>query len=1171
MTSPVELRTGRRAAAGEGRHGLERMLPGLRTKLAGARRVAMRQVLVQRLRRIATRPDWLTANQMFGEMQSRAGGSDAAKALLASATLRGARNAEASGAWTIACRFWVWHAAASDDVAKASRNMIRCARAITKERNDGASIRSALEAWSFLFALDAQSAEARQGIVWCNAALARAAEQGGDFSAARFHWAAALEYAPDDETALNGLRTAIEAGSAPQPAAAGGRSDRWRALHKHLTNTARPDHRSQSAAGRALLAAGAPELAIPFLERALRQKASAETALALSRCHLALAQYDRAAATLSAVREMGRLSAVTAQDMRAVLLHASPAGLSDGLLGDICSTFGNRPDVASAAMPLLVTRDFRQHVLQLTDALPDQRGDWPDSTILDTASYLAHSGEQDRALRFLSLFSGRPVIRAAFLTCAEQYEPEVLERVMFAPGDPPERSFGACLAVSEYYVHGGRELRAAETLSRLAASQSNTRPLYERNKHRLSAVFERLLKDERCNPEIRDRIARLIVTWAPESVRSFFPSPAYASVRTQLELAAQLIGAPAESRLGLFREGYFDHHLERRNNQDPAAFEDDFAFCEAVLNYFKAVEDLRVAELVPTPASLRKRLAVSCLPLGSGGAADLLMSYAMFRDRPQIDLKAPGLFERSLGWYVSRFLPSNNVPPNCLSPQAAEYFNAVVHDHSPLGVKVTRFAGFLRSASMEGKRYDLSNGVDALLFTLAAVADDFAANPQYRPFFSAMLPDSGLAGGSLFDACVVALSDPIDTARSTNAPLSQLFALKRPQDAERAWETGGGPLDVLLIGHEGSGTGLGRNFHMLQRALKQEGLVVSTLHYEVAPKVFAEELKAWRDRCRSKPVAIAAINAQDIPALFVRDRHNVLDGCHVAGFFLWETSQVPRVQHLGIRLVDEIWTPTKYVADVYSPFSEVHVVGKGLFSREAWPQISQLPQGGIVRFLTVFDFHSSIERKNPFASVLAFQRAFPSEQNVELVIKASNVNPQHPGNASGQWEKLCAAAEADKRIRLITMRYTEAQMRQLMRSTSCVVSLHRSEGFGYVLSDAIAHGLPVVATAYSGNTDFCDSETSFPVSYRLVPVKSHGAHWESEGAEWAEPDIDSAAAQMRRVYSDYPEALRRAAIARRQILERYSTEGFAATIRARLNALQKPVTSDSDSMHPASP
>src|SRR5256885_5121399 len=103
---------------------------------------------------------------------------------------------------------------------------------------------------------------------------------------------------------------------------------------------------------------------------------------------------------------------------------------------------------------------------------------------------------------------------------------------------------------------------------------------------------------------------------------------------------------------------------------------------------------------------------------------------------------------------------------------------------------------------------------------------------------------------------------------------------------------------------------------------------------------------------------------------------------------------------------------------VYTPFALAYVVDKGLYaSVEVRPR--NTANDGHLSFLTVFDFHSSIERKNPVACVSAFQRAFQSGEDVRLVLKASNVNPQHPGNASGQWERICDAAAGDSRIRLI--------------------------------------------------------------------------------------------------------------------------------------------------------
>lgn len=1150
----------------------ERMLPGLRTKLGAARRVAMRHVLVQRLRHIAARPEWLIANQLFEEMLSRASQNTVAKALLESATLRAARGAEQRNEWITACRFWIWHAAASTDAVKSARNLVRCARTLTKGRNDDTAVRDALEAWRFLLVLDPESDEGRQGVAWCNANLARAAEQASDFTRARFHWAALLEVLPDDEVALEGLRRAIERGAAAVPVTSPEQAARWRTLQQHLTKTARPDYRSQCDAGRSLLTAGAPELAVPFLEKALRRRQGAEAAALLCRCQIALGRFDDAAHMLELVWRKGELAAVPRPDVRMLLIRAAPTTFSDELLSAICVAFARVPEVLAGAMPLLICRDFREHILRLTDQISDDCGDWAESTILDTAVYLAAMGEQDRALQFLAVFSSVPAIGAAFLACADRYDVSSLEPALFAGGDSSRR-LGACVALAEHYVRKAEPEPIKDLLSRIAAAPAESRAFYDRNKNRLTRLVTRLLQPPFSTPAVQEAVARVIATWASDKATSFFPSSDFARMCSELKAVACFCNAPEGQKAGLLREHYFEHHMERRDNQEPGARGNDFALCEATLRYFRSIAEARPVELIPVSHELRNKLTAPCLPLSSGRSADLLMAYAIFSERPNSNLKSSALFEDMAAWYVTRFMPAQKIPSACVSDDLAAHLNTVVHDHSALGIRVTRFTRLLWSASPPLKeQYDPSIGLDALLLILELLAGEFPSNAHYRPFFASMFAPPTGSGGALLDVCVVAMSDPIESARGSGVPFTQLIALDftgRLQSSRLNLDLAA--QDVLLVGHEGKGTGLSRNFSMLAGALKQEGVALTTLSYETPQRQFAEELNSWREKCRSRPIVIAAVNAQDIPALFVRDRHAVLDSSYIVGFFLWETSHAPRVQKLGIGLVDEIWAPTTYVAGVYASCAPVKVVGKGLFRGSEWPKLARGADGGTVRFLTVFDFHSSIERKNPAGAVEAFQAAFTDGEDVELVVKASNVNPQHPGNASGQWERVCAAAENDRRIRIVTSRYTEEQMQQLMRATSCVVSLHRSEGFGYVLADAMAHGLPVVATAYSGNTDFCDPETSFPVAYRLVPVRSHGAHWESGEAVWAEPDIDSAAGQMQRVYRDYPEALRKAAAGRSAILQKYSTEAFAATLRAALNALGHPVPETADLLHTASP
>jgi glycosyltransferase involved in cell wall biosynthesis len=129
-------------------------------------------------------------------------------------------------------------------------------------------------------------------------------------------------------------------------------------------------------------------------------------------------------------------------------------------------------------------------------------------------------------------------------------------------------------------------------------------------------------------------------------------------------------------------------------------------------------------------------------------------------------------------------------------------------------------------------------------------------------------------------------------------------------------------------------------------------------------------------------------------------------------------------------------------------------------------------------------------------------------------------------------------------------------MTALVRDADCVVSLHRSEGFGYLMSDAMAYGTPVIATDYSGSADFCVPETSWPVSYRLVGAPKFATRWHCAGAQWADADVQGAAAQMRHVFENYDDAMRKAILARSNIVEKYSTETFRATLTERIASIR---------------
>jgi glycosyltransferase involved in cell wall biosynthesis len=171
-----------------------------------------------------------------------------------------------------------------------------------------------------------------------------------------------------------------------------------------------------------------------------------------------------------------------------------------------------------------------------------------------------------------------------------------------------------------------------------------------------------------------------------------------------------------------------------------------------------------------------------------------------------------------------------------------------------------------------------------------------------------------------------------------------------------------------------------------------------------------------------------------------------------------------------------------------------------------------LPENSYV-FLFNFDFASVVERKNPFALVRAFAKAFDKNDDAVLVIKSLNAHW-----ARQTWLELKQAAEGLK-IRLIDEYMERQEFLTLMASSDCYVSLHRSEGLGLGLAEAMSMAKPVIATGWSGNMDFMTATNSFLVKYHLVTLTEDHSPYR-KGSSWADPDIEHAAELMRFVFQN---------------------------------------------------
>jgi glycosyltransferase involved in cell wall biosynthesis len=211
-----------------------------------------------------------------------------------------------------------------------------------------------------------------------------------------------------------------------------------------------------------------------------------------------------------------------------------------------------------------------------------------------------------------------------------------------------------------------------------------------------------------------------------------------------------------------------------------------------------------------------------------------------------------------------------------------------------------------------------------------------------------------------------------------------------------------------------------------------------------------------------------------------------------------------------------------------------------------------------VLFLFTFDFNSNVGRKNPEGVIDAFAKAFPQRGPASplLVLKSINIE-RHPEFAAHLQERV-------ERVggHLINAHLSQQDMANLFDACDVYVSLHRSEGFGLGMAEAMSVGKPVIATGYSGNLAFMNVANSCLVGYHLRPVTGAdhlfnpgAAPIYPEGALWAEPDLDQAAEWMRMLAADERLRERIGQFGRETISSGFSEEAASRIAVSRLSAL----------------
>jgi glycosyltransferase involved in cell wall biosynthesis len=328
------------------------------------------------------------------------------------------------------------------------------------------------------------------------------------------------------------------------------------------------------------------------------------------------------------------------------------------------------------------------------------------------------------------------------------------------------------------------------------------------------------------------------------------------------------------------------------------------------------------------------------------------------------------------------------------------------------------------------------------------------------------------------------------------------------------------PFGVNLYGFAYGELGIGEDLRMAVACCEAANIPYHVVNVDAGNIRQADQLlKGKTHDLLSKDLPPYRNNIFCLPAfdtasrIFMQKGTNTFEGYHNIGWWPWELSVFPKAwQPHAFKLVDEVWASSTFLEDMYKRSTDkpVHLVPLAVSVdrlKKHPRKYYDLPDKKYL-FLYVFDFNSSVARKNPMAAVNAFKQAFPqADKSVGLVLKTMNTNPANP-----EWQAFLKECKSDKRIFVLTETMDRSDVLGLIDCCDAYVSTHRAEGFGRTIAEALLLNKVVVATNYSGNVDFMTGQNNRLVECSLERVSKENYHWLSlaDEALWANANIKSA-------------------------------------------------------------
>lgn len=366
--------------------------------------------------------------------------------------------------------------------------------------------------------------------------------------------------------------------------------------------------------------------------------------------------------------------------------------------------------------------------------------------------------------------------------------------------------------------------------------------------------------------------------------------------------------------------------------------------------------------------------------------------------------------------------------------------------------------------------------------------------------------------------------------------------------------------DVTIVGYPFQPTGMAEHARSTFRAFQAAGVTPRLLDVADANRGFDPDLERdFRPHLVStlgEGVNLFGVNGDEAARVIGKVGEQAFERGYNIAYPAWELAQYPKVWAKVLDRFDEIWAPSAFVQQalegaVTKPVHRmplpVDLKLSGFLGRRHFG----IPEEAFV-VVFFFDFASFADRKNPNAVLEAFERlaARRPDADIHCVIKSRGGRDTDPA----QTDLEARLAALGPRAQALYGDLGDNEIKNLVRVSDVFVSLHRSEGFGRGMAEAMAMGRPAIATGYAGNLDFMVPGTALLVDYELVPV-APGAYPHGEGQVWAEASPEHASRLIEQLLDDPAGARAMGARAKAFMRENYSVQAIGQRYAERLAAI----------------